>query len=142
MAAILLLCVARLAWIGLHGRSPTFRLLTLEEYTMSLSAKAQALADELATLPALYQAKEDAAVKVAFDAGAASVTAAPPVVVTDDTDLDGLKPVVDGLVSSAEPPVVTVQEAPAGPAEPVAEVDDPLAPAVVVEPVNPLAVEA
>lgn len=94
------LCVV-LRYGGAHHRHPHIHNQpppTLEQHIMSLSAKAQALADELAGLPALIAAEKASAI--------AAVQA------QSDTDLDGLKPLVDAVstaVAAAAPaaPAVT-----------------------------------
>lgn len=124
---LLALCVARAAYVALHRhRNRQARLrsghLTHLEYLMTLSTRAQAVVDELKTLHATYQAKEDAAVKAAVDAVTASDKA------QADEDLSGIEavlpapevdPVADPVV---EPPVAD----PA--AEPVQAEGDPTAP--------------
>lgn len=102
---VVVLCVARLCVMASRRRTPKPELppephpFNLEEYIMTLSAKAQALADELATLPALQSAATAKAVSDAIAAEAAS----------HDADLDGLKAVVDPIVAGVTPdaPVVT-----------------------------------
>lgn len=124
-ASLACVCVALICFRASRRRSvakaaPEPIRLTPENDPMTLSAKAQALADELATLPALQRANTQAAVDAAVAAEKASHA----------EDLDALKTLVDEATGAAP-----VAPPPSG--EMPVVVEGPVVEAPVIDPTAP-----